>query len=79
MSAWNNQSDAGKYNPAVHGYGPLLTSLPANNSQLDYNVINATKQLRGQYPFNIDLNSGNGLGVGMALIRVLSQNVDINS
>ncbi|KAK2463911.1 hypothetical protein APHAL10511_004083 [Amanita phalloides] len=64
VRAWNNQSDLGKYNPAVHGYGPLLTSLPANNSQLDYTVINSTREFNGQFPFNLDLNSGQSLGVG---------------
>ncbi|KAF8326779.1 aryl-alcohol oxidase-like protein [Amanita rubescens] len=64
VAAWNNQNDVGKYNPAVHGTGPLLTSLPTNNSQLDFTVINTTQKLGNQFPFNLDLNSGNGLGVG---------------
>ncbi|KAF8631501.1 hypothetical protein AX15_002365 [Amanita polypyramis BW_CC] len=64
VATWNNQNNAGKYNPAVHGYGPLLTSLPANNSQLDYIVMNTSYKLGNQYSFNLDLNSGNGLGIG---------------
>lgn len=69
MAPWNDQSDVGRYNPAVHGTGPLLTSLPTNNSQLDFIVINTTQKLGGQYPFNLDLNSGNGLGVGTNMIQ----------
>ena len=64
VQAWNCQNDAGKYNPLSHGTGPLMTSLPANNTLLDYVVMNSSQQLPQQYPFNLDLNSGNGLGVG---------------
>ncbi|KAM6491309.1 aryl-alcohol oxidase-like protein [Amanita muscaria] len=64
VPAWNNQSDVGKYNSSVHGYGPLLSSLPVNNSILDSVVINSSQQLYQQYPFNLDFNSGHGLGIG---------------
>ncbi|KAJ7738024.1 aryl-alcohol oxidase-like protein [Mycena olivaceomarginata] len=62
--AWNNRSNVGEYNPKVHGHGPLVTSLTANPSELDHRVINTTAELADEFPFNLDLNSGDGLGFG---------------
>jgi len=61
---WNNRSDLGEYNQLVHGNGPLLSSLTANPFELDQIVLNVTSELENDFPFNLDLNSGNGLGFG---------------
>ena len=48
----------------VHGKtGPVLTSLPGNASILDSRVLQTTSELT-EFPFNLDMNSGNPLGVG---------------
>uniref|UniRef100_A0A5K1JX66 Glucose oxidase n=1 Tax=Ganoderma boninense TaxID=34458 RepID=A0A5K1JX66_9APHY len=55
----------GEINPAVHGKtGPVLTSLPGNASVLDARVLQTTSELAAEFPFNLDMNSGNPLGVG---------------
>ncbi|KAI0765174.1 aryl-alcohol oxidase-like protein [Fomes fomentarius] len=54
----------GQLDPSVHGTtGPLLTSLPGNASVLDSRVLKATREL-AEFPFNLDMNSGNPLGIG---------------
>ncbi|KAG6864777.1 hypothetical protein C0991_007191, partial [Blastosporella zonata] len=52
-------------NAGVHGTkGPLLTSLPALGISIDSRVINTTIQLQSEFPFNLDMNDGDPLGVG---------------
>ncbi|KAJ6474553.1 aryl-alcohol oxidase-like protein [Mycena vulgaris] len=66
VPAWNNRSNAGQYNPLVHGRGPLLTSLTAIPFELDRRVLQTGADHSDKYPFNLDLNSGDGLGVGVS-------------
>ncbi|KAF9482345.1 aryl-alcohol oxidase-like protein [Pholiota conissans] len=55
----------GQFDPAVHGFnGLLLTSLPGFPSDIDGRVTNTTVVLKDDFPFNVDMNSGNPLGVG---------------
>ncbi|KAJ7037662.1 aryl-alcohol oxidase-like protein [Mycena alexandri] len=61
---WNHRSNLGEYNPLAHGYGPLLTGLTPTVYEHDRLVIQTTVDHPLQYPFNLDLNSGNGLGFG---------------
>ncbi len=54
----------GQLDTSVHGTaGPLLTSLPGNASVLDSLVLKTTTEL-AEFPFNLDMNSGNPLGIG---------------
>ncbi|KAI0684746.1 aryl-alcohol oxidase-like protein [Cerioporus squamosus] len=54
----------GQVDPTVHGTtGLLLTSLPGNASVLDSRVLAVTREV-SEFPFNVDMNSGNPLGVG---------------
>ncbi|KAJ3884721.1 aryl-alcohol oxidase-like protein [Lentinula edodes] len=64
VPSWSHRDDRGEYNPAVHGYGPLHTSLTANVSDLEYHVLKAANELGDEFSYNLDLNSGNGLGLG---------------
>ncbi|KAJ7666401.1 aryl-alcohol oxidase-like protein [Mycena rosella] len=61
---WNNRSNVGEFNPRVHGKGPLLTGLTPTVFETDRRVIQTTSDHGDKYPFNLDLNSGNGLGFG---------------
>ncbi|KAJ7143312.1 aryl-alcohol oxidase-like protein [Mycena crocata] len=61
---WNNRSNLGEFNPQVHGTGPVLTGLTPTVFETDRRVIQTTKDLPNKFPFNLDLNSGNGLGFG---------------
>ncbi|KAJ6604360.1 aryl-alcohol-oxidase from pleurotus Eryingii [Mycena vulgaris] len=61
---WNNRSNVGEFNPLVHGFGPLLTGLTPTLFESDRRVIQTTSDHPHKYPFNLDLNSGDGLGFG---------------
>ncbi|KAF8148700.1 aryl-alcohol oxidase-like protein [Crassisporium funariophilum] len=61
----DGHNTTGQFDPAVHGFkGPLLTSLPGFPSDIDGRVMNTTTVLHDEFPFNLDMNSGNPLGVG---------------
>ena len=47
--------------------GPVDTSLPAHIIGTDHRVLQATQQLSSEFPFNLDQNSGNTIGVGKVL------------
>ncbi|KAJ7750809.1 aryl-alcohol oxidase-like protein [Mycena metata] len=69
---------AGRFNPAVHGHGPLKTSLAGfPTAAVDARVINTTQELK-EFPFNLDMNSGNPLGVGW-LQSTIDKNVRSSS
>lgn len=49
--------------PRLHGHGPLTVSMSNFGFTLDEHIIKATEELDG-FPFNLDMNSGNPIGVG---------------
>ncbi|KAF7363021.1 Aryl-alcohol oxidase-like protein [Mycena venus] len=61
---WNNRSNVGEFDPHVHGYGSLLTGLTPTVFEHDLRVIQTTSEHPDMYPFNLDVNSGDGLGFG---------------
>ncbi|TFK37738.1 aryl-alcohol-oxidase from pleurotus Eryingii [Crucibulum laeve] len=61
----DGRNDTQEYNPTVHGTtGPVLVSTSGNVSIIDSRVLQTTQQLSAEFPFNLDVNSGNPLGVG---------------
>ncbi|KIJ23404.1 GMC oxidoreductase [Sphaerobolus stellatus SS14] len=64
VAAWGNLNNTGIFNPRVHGYGPVSTSLKGNISDLDTRVIQTIQENPGMFSFNLDLNSGSELGTG---------------
>ncbi|TFK55463.1 aryl-alcohol-oxidase from pleurotus Eryingii [Heliocybe sulcata] len=55
----------GQINPALHGKnGPLDISVYGYARELDDKVMQTTKELSSEFPYNSDTNSGNPLGVG---------------
>ncbi|KAJ7613818.1 aryl-alcohol oxidase precursor [Mycena polygramma] len=56
----------GQFNPALHGRdGPISVSLTGFAwPELERRVINTTKELPDDFPFNVDTNSGHPLGIG---------------
>ncbi len=63
MPPVGGRSTAGLVNPADHGFGPVELSLPGFPSEIDDRIINTAKQSNGLFPFNLDLQSGNAVGV----------------
>lgn len=45
----------------------MNTSLPAQTIGTDNRVLQATRQLSSEFPFNLDYNSGNTIGISKVL------------
>lgn len=64
MASADHHDTAGQYNPAIHSTtGVLPKSLPGQSFNLDARVIAATQELSAEFPFNLDITSGNVLGI----------------
>ncbi|KAG6809297.1 hypothetical protein H0H92_000773, partial [Tricholoma furcatifolium] len=62
----DHHNTTGQLDPSVHGTNGLVTtSLSGYPVPIDPNVITAISQLGGDFAFNLDVNSGNPLGVGL--------------
>ncbi|KAF7322061.1 Alcohol oxidase [Mycena kentingensis (nom. inval.)] len=60
----------GQINPKVHGFNGINSvSLSGLPTEIDSKVISS---LGGEFPFNLDMNSGNHLGVGWTQITSLN-------
>ncbi|KAI0770378.1 alcohol oxidase [Fomes fomentarius] len=59
----DNHNTSGQYDPKIHYTGPVSISLPGYSLPTDALVINTTHQLADEFPFNLDYNSGNPLGL----------------
>ncbi|KAF8797579.1 aryl-alcohol oxidase-like protein [Phlegmacium glaucopus] len=67
----DNRNTAGEFNPSVHGTsGPVNTSLPAQLVSTDNIILQASQQLSSEFPFNLDFNSGNTIGIGWAQFTI---------
>ncbi|KAK7040114.1 hypothetical protein VNI00_009919 [Paramarasmius palmivorus] len=60
----------GQFDPGVHGFhGINSVSLSGFTHEMERRVIQASKALGGEFSYNIDMNSGDQLGVGPSFIR----------
>lgn len=64
----------GQYNPVIHGTdGPIIVSLNGFPWPVfEQTVLQTTKELPDEFPFNLDMNSGKPLGVCLLLALFLS-------
>ena len=61
----DGHNTTGQFDPSVHGFsGPLLTTLPGFPVDTDPRVFNTTQVDSEQFPFNVDMNDGNTIGIG---------------
>jgi len=61
----DNHSLVGQFDPAIHGFnGNIEISIRGSETAIDNMVIATTQELASEFPFNLDMNSGNPLGVG---------------
>ncbi|KAJ6535924.1 pyranose dehydrogenase [Mycena vulgaris] len=59
--------DKFQFDPSVHStHGTNPVSLPGSGWPLGPRVLQATKELPDEFPFNLDINSGRPLGIGWA-------------
>ncbi|KAF8873117.1 aryl-alcohol-oxidase from pleurotus Eryingii [Infundibulicybe gibba] len=61
---------SGQVNASVHGFGPVQISLPNFPTEIDNRVIDASKELGGEFPFNLDMQSGNSIGISVAQVAI---------
>ncbi|KAL4256659.1 GMC oxidoreductase family protein [Pleurotus pulmonarius] len=67
----DKHNTTGQFNPLVHGFkGLLQTSLPGFANALDDRILQTTKLLQDEFPFNLDMNSGQTLGIGWLLSTI---------
>ncbi|KAJ6477553.1 aryl-alcohol oxidase [Mycena sanguinolenta] len=65
VASADGHNTTGQYNPALHSKtGMVSISLPGYPHPFDSRVIETTKELSADWPFNLDMNSGNMLGIG---------------
>ncbi|KAJ3797787.1 alcohol oxidase [Lentinula aff. detonsa] len=54
-----------QFNPLFHGFdGYIGVSVPGASRSIDSRIINTTQLLPSQFPFTVDMNTGDQLGVG---------------
>ncbi|KAF8883520.1 aryl-alcohol oxidase-like protein [Infundibulicybe gibba] len=60
----DHHNTTGQFDPSLHGTsGPLLTSLPGEPTDIDQRILNTTVELASDFPFRLDMNGGNPLGI----------------
>ncbi|KAG6836453.1 hypothetical protein H0H93_007885, partial [Arthromyces matolae] len=60
----DNHNTSGEFNPDVHGFhGINAVSLVGYPENIDPRFVQTTKDLPDEFPFNLDYNSGNPLGL----------------
>ncbi|KAI0045450.1 GMC oxidoreductase [Auriscalpium vulgare] len=61
----DHHDTSGQFDPSLHGdRGPLLPTLPGFPSPLDQRLLATTEEDSGRFPFNLDMNSGDTIGIG---------------
>ncbi|KAG6917144.1 hypothetical protein DXG01_003657 [Tephrocybe rancida] len=67
----DNHNTSGQFDPSVHGFNGInavsLTGYPLN---IDPLFIQTTKDLPDEFPFNLDTNSGDPLGLGYIQVTI---------
>ncbi|KAG6917148.1 hypothetical protein DXG01_003661 [Tephrocybe rancida] len=67
----DNHNTTGQFNPSVHGFNGITSvSLAGFPQSIDSRVIQTTKDLPNDFPFNLDMNSGKPLGLGFVQMTV---------
>ncbi|KAJ7600946.1 hypothetical protein C8J56DRAFT_813923 [Mycena floridula] len=60
----DKHSVAGQFDPRFHGFSGFIgVSVPGSGRSIDGRVVDTTQQLK-EFPFRLDMNSGDHLGVG---------------
>ncbi|KAJ2927308.1 hypothetical protein H1R20_g9787, partial [Candolleomyces eurysporus] len=61
----NNHDTTGEYDPRFHSTrGLTYVTAPNSPQAIDPKVIQASRELGGEFKYNIDINSGDELGIG---------------
>lgn len=69
MPPTDGHDTAGEFDPRIHGYhGYVNITLPNAKFPSDSHIIASTQQLPEEFPFNLDSNSGNPIGLGKPVV-----------
>ncbi|EJF63363.1 alcohol oxidase [Dichomitus squalens LYAD-421 SS1] len=60
----DHHNTIGQFNPAIHKNGVVPISVEGFPLEINSRVIDTTRELAEQFPFNLDYNSGNTIGFG---------------
>jgi len=61
----DNHNTTGQFNPTIHSFAGINSvSLSGFPQSIDARVIQTTKELPDEFPFNLDMNSGKPMGLG---------------
>ncbi|KAG6904816.1 hypothetical protein DXG01_006977 [Tephrocybe rancida] len=67
----DNHNTSGQFDPSVHGFNGInAVSLVGYPQSIDPRFIQTTKDLPDEFPFNLDTNSGDPLGLGYVQMTV---------
>ncbi|KAF4607929.1 hypothetical protein EYR40_000265 [Pleurotus pulmonarius] len=72
VASADGHNTSGQFDPSWHGSGPLHTSVAGYPAVIDPLIVQTTQELPEEFPFNLDMNSGNTLGIGTPQILMLS-------
>lgn len=59
----DHHNTTGQVDPIFHGNGPVEISITGFPTTVDARVVNTTKVLPAEFPFNVDYQSGNSTGI----------------
>ncbi|KAG6917146.1 hypothetical protein DXG01_003659 [Tephrocybe rancida] len=60
----DNHNTSGQFDPSVHGFNGINAVSLSYPQSIDSRMIQTTKDLPDEFPFNLDMNSGDPLGLG---------------
>lgn len=78
MNPADGHDTSKQFIPSVHStHGINSVSLAGFPHPIDSRIIRTTEELFEEFPFNLDMNSGDHIGVGMSFHRYDSDHVVI--
>ncbi|KAI0720536.1 alcohol oxidase [Cerioporus squamosus] len=54
----------GQFDPFIHHNGKMPISVEGYSLPIDSRIVNTTAELSDEFPFNLDMNSGDTIGIG---------------
>ncbi|KAG6807805.1 hypothetical protein H0H92_006363, partial [Tricholoma furcatifolium] len=67
----DNHNTTGQFDPSVHGFnGITAVSLPGYPQSVDPLFIQTTREFPDEFPFNVDFNSGDPIGLGWMQLTI---------
>ncbi|KAL0576339.1 hypothetical protein V5O48_005637 [Marasmius crinis-equi] len=69
----DKHNTTGQYDPSVHGHSGINPdSLPGYHEPMNDRIIQTTRELSDEFPFNLDYNSGSHLGIGWGIATIVN-------